>query len=95
MLYRLGRLTITPITQASGTFIYAKIITQNVTSQQMMNVIFTYINPAPNDTEKTSILNWKELIMEHLEECQNPLLVIGDLNKNGKKIISDNPILSS
>ena len=52
-----------------------------------MSVIASYINPSPDPSEKEEILKWEEVITECAISSNVPLLVMGDLNKNGLKIM--------
>ena len=52
-------------------------------------IVPTYINPMPNDMEKKEIIAWESQIKQLLENNNAPIIILGDLNRDGMKIMKN------
>lgn len=70
-----------------NTFTTFELSCQNGSHTQTLSIVASYINPQPDPTEKEEIEKWEHVISEGAIHSNVPLMVIGDLNKNGLKIM--------
>ena len=87
IMYRMPVLTIDHVTLHSNTMITCEVTFDNNGHSQMFNLIGIYINPAPNDDERQSIEKWKKITKECIAHSTSPILVMGDLNTEGREFL--------
>ena len=58
----------------------------NNAKEQCVLLMSSYINPSPDDSEVRAIEAWKEMMDSVLSETVYPIILTGDLNKQGTRI---------
>jgi endonuclease/exonuclease/phosphatase (EEP) superfamily protein YafD len=87
ILYRMPIISASHVTLHTNTMVTCEITFDNSGHQQMINLIGVYINPNPNDEERQGIEKWKVITSECLAHSNSPILVMGDLNTEGRKYL--------